>query len=161
MLSGQPVRDEAAVGRFPDRADDVLRQRNLFDEHVMPHANTFASALKELNVVAAKPSRPGWEIDQPCLRRMPLPVWLTSQVSIWPGVPRQVYRCCCWDLQPLRTGSGCDAAGLIERSLAPHILNQSTRSGKHVSLTTRLRDERSGWAIPNRLSTQLNDFLRH
>ena len=32
-----------------DRADNPLRQRNRFDEHVMPHAKTFASGAKELN----------------------------------------------------------------------------------------------------------------
>jgi len=51
-----------------DRADDFLRQRNRFDEHLMPHAKTLASGLKELNCAAAKPTRPSREIDQRCLQ---------------------------------------------------------------------------------------------
>jgi hypothetical protein len=61
----------------------------------MSHANTFASGLKELNCVSGQATRPRWEIDQRCLRRLPLPVWLTYQVTYLARRTRQVYRCCC------------------------------------------------------------------
>lgn len=40
-----------------DHANDLLPQRNLFDEHVMPHANT-----RELEAAAARLS---YTVDQP------------------------------------------------------------------------------------------------
>jgi hypothetical protein len=71
-----------------DRADDVLRQRNLFDEHVVPHANTFASGLKELNCASGQANQTTLGIDQRSLRRLPLPrVADLSGHNIWPGVP--------------------------------------------------------------------------
>jgi hypothetical protein len=49
-------------GIHPNRADDLLRQRNLFDKQVVPHMNPFAPSLKEPNC-AYRPSQPGKSIN--------------------------------------------------------------------------------------------------
>jgi hypothetical protein len=78
-----------------DRADDVLRQRNLFDEHVMPHANTFASGLKELNCASgqAKQTTLG---SRPAVSAPPAATRVADVLGQdLAGGTRQVYRCCC------------------------------------------------------------------
>ena len=71
-----------------DRADDVLRQRNLFDEHVMPHANTFASGLKELNCASGQANQTTLG-NRPAVSAPPAATRVAdrSGLNIWPGVP--------------------------------------------------------------------------
>jgi hypothetical protein len=73
---------------FLDRADDVLRQRYLFDEHVMPHANTFASGLKELNCASGQANQTTLG-NRPAVSAPPAATRVAdlSGHNIWPEVP--------------------------------------------------------------------------
>jgi hypothetical protein len=51
MLRTQPFREQDSSAAVLDDADDLLRQHNLFDEDVTPHANALAFGTEELNYV--------------------------------------------------------------------------------------------------------------
>jgi hypothetical protein len=59
-FAGQPEQHHQQ-GINHNRADDLLRQWKLLDEHVVPHVYPFASNLKEPNC-AYRPSQPGKSI---------------------------------------------------------------------------------------------------
>jgi hypothetical protein len=89
-----PGRGQLSAGVL-DRADDVLRQRNLFDELVMPHANTFISGLKELNCASGQANQTTLG-NRPAASAPPAAARVADlSGQDLAGGTRQVYRCWC------------------------------------------------------------------